>query len=246
MIVYVHGMGDHSPAEKAQWDKALGISGSHSHWCHYADILKEDESINTFVAELHAEMSPRIQATEGFLPDSVNRVIMRYFTRIFIPQVFSYFYTSDRGEIIKRLADLLREVRSQMKSGDPLVVIGHSLGSIVAYETLCDHPGFNADLLITIGSPLGLETVQAELRKQYKILTRPPGTLYWENFADPLDVVCADNTVADEYKGDYIFDNTVANINRAATGYYGPHSGTGYLSTAVVRELVKTYEEDQS
>lgn len=245
MIVYVHGMGDHSPAEKTQWDQALGFSGSHSHWCHYADILQEDESVHSFVAEMHGEMAPKIQAKEGLLPDQVNRVLMRNFTRLFIPQVFSYFYTSDREAIIKRLTDLLDEVRSKMTIGDPLVVIGHSLGSVVAYEALCDHPQVNADLLITIGSPLGLDPVQAELRKKYKVLSRPPGTLYWMNFSDPWDVVCADTTVGDEYKGDFIYDNEVKNVNRTATGYYGPHSGTGYLSTKKIREIVHEYEEDQ-
>src|SRR5207249_10502663 len=37
------------------------------------------------------------------------------------------------------------------------VVIGHSLGSIVAYEALCKHPEWQIDTFVTLGSPLGIQ-----------------------------------------------------------------------------------------
>ena len=41
---------------------------------------------------------------------------------------------------------------------DTRVLIGHSLGSVVAYEYLCKYQPKNIELLITFGSPLGSAT----------------------------------------------------------------------------------------
>ena len=44
------------------------------------------------------------------------------------------------------------------------VLIGHSLGSVVAYEFLRQHPGHSVQLLLTIGSPLGFGMVRRRLQ----------------------------------------------------------------------------------
>src|SRR5262249_41137847 len=36
------------------------------------------------------------------------------------------------------------------------VLVGHSLGSVVAYEALCANPDWPVRMLVTIGSPLGI------------------------------------------------------------------------------------------
>lgn len=68
-------------------------------------------------------------------------------------------------------------------------VIGHSLGSVVAYETLRElSPDQPLPLLVTLGSPLGLTTVNRRLRQ-------PPGypaaVRRWINLAARDDVVAA-------------------------------------------------------
>ena len=73
------------------------------------------------------------------------------------------------------------------------VVVGHSLGSVVAYEYLCrERPQERADRL-TLGSPLGIRNIV------FDRLTPSPGDLggawpgqssiRWVNVADPDDVV---------------------------------------------------------
>jgi hypothetical protein len=70
------------------------------------------------------------------------------------------------------------------------VVIGHSLGSIVAYEA-CFSLENRLPLLLTIGSPLGLRTIVYErLRPQPPIF--PSSVDGWVNLADPDDLVAAD------------------------------------------------------
>lgn len=73
--------------------------------------------------------------------------------------------------------------------GETVVVIGHSLGSVVAYEAL--HRLTNAlPLFVTIGSPLGLKTIiYSKLVPQPP--TYPPHLLRWVNVADRDDIVAA-------------------------------------------------------
>lgn len=69
----------------------------------------------------------------------------------------------------------------------PAVVVAHSLGTVVALETLHDHP-VRTPLLVTLGSPLSMRTVvRPRLRPQ------PPRTPEhverWLNFWDKDDII---------------------------------------------------------
>ena len=70
------------------------------------------------------------------------------------------------------------------------VLIGHSLGSVVAFEAAqrFDHP---LPLLITIGCPLGLRTVVYE-RVRPQPPRFPPTVHHWVNIADRNDIVAAE------------------------------------------------------
>jgi hypothetical protein len=54
--------------------------------------------------------------------------------------------------------NVLARVREQI-SEDTRVVIGHSLGSVVVYEYLCHDRPPSVELLVTLGSPLGIPNV---------------------------------------------------------------------------------------
>jgi hypothetical protein len=79
---------------------------------------------------------------------------------------------------------------------DTRLVIGHSLGSVVAYEAVhrayeAGHvPGGRTLTLVTLGSPLGLRgVVYDHLRPQPPHV--PPAAGRWENFAAEDDLVAA-------------------------------------------------------
>ena len=55
-----------------------------------------------------------------------------------------------------------RERLSRLLSEETRLVIGHSLGSVVAYEVLCRMPPNIAPALITLGSPIGLPNLVFE------------------------------------------------------------------------------------
>jgi hypothetical protein len=72
---------------------------------------------------------------------------------------------------------------------DTRVLVGHSLGSVVAYEA-AHRLGQPLPLLVTIGSPLGLRTIVYErLRPQPPGF--PPQVARWINVADRDDFVAA-------------------------------------------------------
>ena len=70
------------------------------------------------------------------------------------------------------------------------VVIGHSLGSVVAYDTLRTRPSDQpVPLLVTLGSPLGLSAISQRLQPQPPAF--PAAVRRWVNIAAPDDVVAA-------------------------------------------------------
>jgi pimeloyl-ACP methyl ester carboxylesterase len=90
------------------------------------------------------------------------------------------------GEILARAKDTL--------TPRPQVVIGHSLGSIIAYEVLCTLPDHGVRTLITLGSPLAFRSIRSRLRNHScsRMSQLPPGVTHWVNLYDPHDsVACA-------------------------------------------------------
>lgn len=70
------------------------------------------------------------------------------------------------------------------------VLVGHSLGSVMAFEFVRRNPGHRLDLLLTLGSPLGARFVRAlMLDPDYGEEGLPQGVTAWVNVRDPRDPV---------------------------------------------------------
>ncbi|MHA6759565.1 hypothetical protein [Streptacidiphilus sp. PAMC 29251] len=98
-----------------------------------------------------------------------------------LKQVRRYLTESElRQSALGRVTALIDE--------DTRVVVGHSLGSVVAYEALCALPGHGVRALVTLGSPLGIPMVHRRLVPEPGLW--PGGAeLVWTNIADRGDVV---------------------------------------------------------
>lgn len=91
---------------------------------------------------------------------------------------------SVKARVLERLDTEVRE--------DTRVMIGHSLGSVVAYEYLCRAQPGSVRVLVTLGSPLGIPNLIFE-----RLTPAPAGgwgawpgqVAGWVNVADPDDVV---------------------------------------------------------
>jgi hypothetical protein len=88
-------------------------------------------------------------------------------------------------------AEVQARVASQVGE-DARVMIGHSLGSVVAYEAVCAHPEWPIRTLVTLGSPLGIRNLIFDyLRPPPKdgVGSWPDGIQRWTNVSDCGDVV---------------------------------------------------------
>ncbi|MCU7821232.1 alpha/beta hydrolase [Kitasatospora sp. DSM 101779] len=138
--------------------------------------------------------------------------------------VHAYFFGGMREQIQKVAASALEE------ADGPLVVVGHSLGSVIAYEVLRTYPG-EVPLLITIGSPLGITEIQDRLTAP---LTVPPGVAAWRNACDARDLVALDHTVRPEYEPSSLTEDVLV-VNDSANH----HGAAEYLACPAVRAPVR-------
>ncbi len=74
-------------------------------------------------------------------------------------------------------------------SDDTRVVVAHSLGTLVAYETLCRHPEWGVTDLVTMGCPLASDLIHARLEPcpADGVGCWPGSVQTWTNVADPDD-----------------------------------------------------------
>jgi hypothetical protein len=100
-----------------------------------------------------------------------NRVV-RPLVTTFCREVHLYLSDPARRDAVRAT------VAETIAAHHPAVVIAHSLGSVVTYETLWAHPELPVDLLITLGSPLALPDIvfpQLHPAPEHGKGHRPPG-----------------------------------------------------------------------
>ncbi|WP_231905536.1 alpha/beta hydrolase family protein [Streptomyces davaonensis] len=98
-------------------------------------------------------------------------------------------------------------------SDDTRVLVGHSLGSVVAYEALCAHPKWPVTDLITLGSPLGIRRMifdRLDPSPVQGVGVWPGGVRRWTNIADPGDIVALVDRLADRF-GARVQDHRITN-----------------------------------
>ncbi|MEX2273912.1 MAG: S8 family peptidase [Vicinamibacterales bacterium] len=167
------------------------------------------------------------------LPGPLRRWITRKLTRAFARDVHDFLFVDARRDLMRR------SLRERLESGGgPFVVIAHSQGSMIAYDVLSHMPDLDVPLFVTIGSPLGIQEVQDELKRFQKVKTLavPKCVGQWLNVVDNWDPVAADEKLSNDYtpKG-AIHDEKVRNLDSPRH----PHSGSGYLKTDIVRHAVR-------
>ena len=100
-------------------------------------------------------------------------------------QVRSYLEDENiRAQVQRRVAEVVQP--------DTRVIIGHSLGSVVAYEALCAHPDWPVRTLVTLGAPLGIRNLIFDRLRPAPMAdvgVWPEGIKEWFNIADGGDVV---------------------------------------------------------
>lgn len=149
----------------------------------------------------------------------------------FLDDVAYYLELSDMRETVLDVVE--RDLRKALPDGGELVVVGHSLGSIVGYDLMTRLPeDVQVRLLVTAGSPLGYPVVQNNLlgkergRKPAVPASVPRRAAGWLNAYDVLDVVALVHPLVGGYAeavGGQLVDERTHNPS-------GPHSIEDYLA----------------
>jgi pimeloyl-ACP methyl ester carboxylesterase len=240
-VVAIHGAfhemwGPHQV--RARWLPALqdGV------WLHGAALDPDDVAI-AFYGDVfrHAPMSAQAQRQQmeevvrdagladllqARLGDHALEVLAQQIgedqLRRTIDQAGRYFSDDDvSAQVQQRLLDVLAD--------DTCVVVAHSLGTVVAYETLCAHPDRAPLTLVTLGSPLANQGfVLPHLRPAQGEPTPPwPACVErWVNVGSPTDQVCRSNGIATVF-GERVEDVVIDTAHRG-------HDPEPYLDAAAV------------
>jgi hypothetical protein len=137
-----------------------------------------------------------------------------------------YLYTTRMG-----VRDNIDRIVGSALNETPCVVIGHSLGSVVAYNVLRnDRRPLNVRAYVTVGSPLAIRAV----RDRFRPIGFPTLARTWYNAFDPRDVVSLYPLDAANFPVTPSIEN-FGGVNNATDNRHGI---VGYLDDADVAKHV--------
>jgi hypothetical protein len=123
-----------------------------------------------------------------------------------LKQVYTYLHDEAvRGEAQRRIENVITD--------QTRVLVGHSLGSVVAYEVLCAHPEWPVSTFVSLGSPLGIRNLIFERLRpapENGVGVWPKVLSHWSNIADGGDIVALVKKLRTRF-GDRVQDRLVHN-----------------------------------
>jgi hypothetical protein len=155
-----------------------------------------------------------------------------------LKQVVAFLTDDD----VKR--DVLSRVNEDVDDGTQ-VLIGHSLGSVVAYEFICRYRPPNLSTLITLGSPLGIRNVIFDRLSPKPVAGKgiwpgagadgtSRGVRSWVNVADPDDIVA----LRKDLDSLFAAPGQASVEDRLVDNGGQPHSVTRYLAAKEVGSAI--------
>ncbi|WP_245554327.1 hypothetical protein [Nocardia takedensis] len=137
--------------------------------------------------------------------------------------------------------DLREQIQDRVRAvitADTRVVVAHSLGSVVAYETLCSMPGHPVRALVTVGSPLGIpnlifDRLHPAPVEGVGVWPGGPG-LVWTNIADGGDVVALVKKLDPLFGTDFTHRVWDAVVHNGATA----HDASPYLTDRLTGQAI--------
>jgi pimeloyl-ACP methyl ester carboxylesterase len=195
------------------WHHGVTIDDDDVSVCFYGDLFRRDpdaadaaafEQSRGGVAEMLGKLA------EGAGLDAISQAASEA----------AFDRTVDMVTMMATVPDLREKVWERVDGAvtdETVVLVGHSLGSIVSYNALRRHPEWKVHTFVTLGSPLGQPMVLGQLDPPVAAgETAPwPGSVpRWVNVAAVGDHAAAISRLADVF-GDRVEDVRVDNGHRA-------------------------------
>ena len=163
-------------------------------------------------------------------------------------------YFTNRDNIGCRTRELQKNrLRDAVARQDKVMLIGHSMGSVIAYDALWELDYLEGvtdcvDTFLSIGSPLGMNYVQKRLlgNAANSMPTYPRNMRSWINVSARGDLVALDPVLANDY-GEMLIRGYIEDIRdmgRNIYNYYrdekglNVHKSYGYLVNPVVAQVI--------
>lgn len=161
-------------------------------------------------------------------------------------------YLRNQNDIAEHARQMLKmPLRAAAETGRPVLLIAHSMGSVIAWDSLWqmshnqrDH--VRIDTLLTMGSPLGQRFVQRRLQGYGGQVDEcyPEGINRWINLSAAGDLTAVDPDLADDFapmidRGlvGSIEDHVLHNYFRL-DGILNVHAEYGYLVNDITAQIV--------
>jgi surfactin synthase thioesterase subunit len=163
----------------------------------------------------------------------------------------------DIAEIVRREVKI--RLRAAASAGRPLLLFGHSMGSVIGYDTLWQlshQPGeeVRIDLMVTTGSPLGQRLIQRRLKgyRNEGIERYPRNIRRWTNIAAIGELTAIDMALKNDF-GEMIRLGLVEDIEDIETynyyrmnGVLNVHTEYGYLVNEVTAMTIRNWWREVS
>jgi hypothetical protein len=206
--------------------------------------LQEAQSFRRRIAWLLYTIADLFHFLIPLLPDPAVKATVQETAR----------YFSNEGGIGEQVRELLKvPLRRMFAEGRRILIIGHSMGSVIAYDTLWDltHIEQNperVDLFLTIGSPLGMRFTQQRLRGRHEKGTGryPHDIRNWVNIASQGDLTALDPTLSDDFRAmvDLGLIESITDVDGGVYNYFrneqglNVHRSYGYLVNPLTGKVI--------
>ncbi len=238
------------------------VSWTYDFYREHRDISLDAESIEAVIAEPEASAQDIAEAS------SWKRRLARWVYSIgdrlpfLIPHLANERtemhlrdlrrYVKDDNGIAEHTRRMLKvPLRAAVEAHRPVLLIAHSMGSVIAYDTLwemshneIDH--VDVDLLLTMGSPLGQRYIQKRIRGHSLAAPEryPNNIRHWKNLVAVGDLTAIDPWLANDFSEmldlglvDSFVDTQFFSAFRQE-GVPNVHSEYGYLVSEVTARTV--------
>lgn len=198
----------------------------------------------------HKKLSRFLYMLTDYVPYLIN--IMPDIVRQTALELTRYF--QNRHNVANDIREMLKQqLRPLLEADARILLIGHSLGSVIAYDTLWElsHeeklPG-KIDMFLTLGSPLGMDYVQHRLLGAYNTGADkyPTNIKHWENLSSVGDITSLNKLFHEEF-AEMIELGIVEDIHDHCKGIYNfyhneeglnCHRSYGYLVNPAVGKII--------